>query len=629
MGVFDRLGQSLGNAMARAAVTTGKAMRASPDVEEINFEVARNTIDPKKFQDPTIRKLAEEIVKASENSPASVSQWIQDILDPVFEKIHEATIAIVVPPKVESFEEAKAAAGRLQALVVGFILLTGLLDAIATSMSATFIRNVVHVMRAFVETMGISNFVGAYLGPAVDNAVSRRLQHGYAAQYQPEIPGPGDLVRFELREVFRTKEREELIYQGTSKMFSESMAKMGFSQYWADSFWAAHWELPSIGQLNEMLQRHVIDEETWESYVKRNDYVPSMMPQLKEIIYSPFTRVDIRRMWDLGVLTDEESVTAYEANGYNRENAEKLLMFTKLERKSPDLRRRFRNGWMNQEQLLEELTDYGLSEQAAQLEIETLVKNETAERVAAERDLTKSEIIKGVKKGLMGQEEALNLLYRMGYGEKEAEFVLAVNLEVEKGPKLTPTKLLSKSEIISGLEKGQIEAGEAVTRLVSSGYKQSEAELLIAIRTGALPFDTLKSEKERTRGDILKALKQGLFDKDDAKTALLVLGYPESEANFILSVHAAEEEGSPETLSDFSNLVEQYRDAQGQSSRKMSGAMIVAEEQVKIAQKDLDAALAEGALRPRVEELMNQLSDAKAARFEALKATPSEHPTSY
>ena len=41
MGVFDRLGQSLGNAMARAAVTTGKAMRASPDVEEINFEAPK------------------------------------------------------------------------------------------------------------------------------------------------------------------------------------------------------------------------------------------------------------------------------------------------------------------------------------------------------------------------------------------------------------------------------------------------------------------------------------------------------------------------------------------------------------------------------------------------------------
>jgi DNA-binding transcriptional MerR regulator len=51
-----------------------------------------------------------------------------------------------------------------------------------------------------------------------------------------------------------------------------------------------------------------------------------------EVAFNPLTRVDTRRAYNLGVLTDEQVLQSYRDSGYSDENADTLLRFSRKER---------------------------------------------------------------------------------------------------------------------------------------------------------------------------------------------------------------------------------------------------------------------------------------------------------
>jgi len=226
------------------------------------------------------------------------------------------------------------------------------------------------------------------------------------------------------------------------------MRQNGYSEYHSDSFWAAHWVLPSISQLNEMLFRGVIDSATWRRFVQYNDYDPSSIPRLEEIIYRPFTRVDARRMASLGVLTREQLLQAYADVGYYAETrqvgdkyvaqwkengydptvdkAQALAIWTAMFNAMPILRSRYRNGWIDQDELRLELVATGLPDAAVEERYQMIVKAAKEDRAAPEKDLTRALVVRGWKLRLISFQQAQFLLQRMGYDLNEAELILKV-----------------------------------------------------------------------------------------------------------------------------------------------------------------------------------------------------------
>lgn len=143
------------------------------------------------------------------------------------------------------------------------------------------------------------------------------------------IPGPSDQVRFALREAFREDIVAKYQYdEDRPSYFDEIMAKLGFDSEWAQYYWRAHWELPSISMGFDMLHRGVIDRETLVELLKIQDIAPYWRDKLLSISYHPLTRVDVRRMYGLGVLDREGVKRAYLDLGYNDENAERMTEFT-------------------------------------------------------------------------------------------------------------------------------------------------------------------------------------------------------------------------------------------------------------------------------------------------------------
>ncbi|GAH48545.1 unnamed protein product, partial [marine sediment metagenome] len=85
------------------------------------------------------------------------------------------------------------------------------------------------------------------------------IRTGEMAKTWKTIPGPADLLHMVAKEAFEPDMYTLLgLDQGFPTEQMPSMEAHGLSRYWAEKYWIAHWDQPSIGQGFEMLHRDVI-----------------------------------------------------------------------------------------------------------------------------------------------------------------------------------------------------------------------------------------------------------------------------------------------------------------------------------------------------------------------------------
>jgi len=147
------------------------------------------------------------------------------------------------------------------------------------------------------------------------------------------LPGPGDLISMAVREAWDDGVASRYGYdQDYPAEFGEAMAKQGFDPEWSRRWWRAHWEVPGPTIAREMLHRTDMTEADYATLLKVADYPATWRRWMTEVAYAPYTRVDIRRMYQVGVLTTyAELVKAYNDIGYADDKAAKLADFTVLE----------------------------------------------------------------------------------------------------------------------------------------------------------------------------------------------------------------------------------------------------------------------------------------------------------
>lgn len=253
-------------------------------------------------------------------------------------------------------------------------------------------------------------------------------------------PGSSDLIRFAFREVWDPVRRAELLQEGYPVRFAEEMLFQGYNQDWANCYWAAHWELPSVGQLNEMLHRRVITGEIWDRFVKYNDFDPVVRPWLKAISYSPYTRVDVRRLKDLELVSDQEVYENFQDLGYDDVHARRMTIWTLAYNISVSMKARYSKGWVTADDVQAALVKAGVPADRARTWVQQMVADEKETRTTPERDLTKAEIIKGVKNEFLSVDDAIELLEGMGFDAAEAEYIIAINVEALTGSPETYTE---------------------------------------------------------------------------------------------------------------------------------------------------------------------------------------------
>lgn len=143
------------------------------------------------------------------------------------------------------------------------------------------------------------------------------------------IPPVGDIITMAVREAFTPEIAARFgQYEDFPKPFAEWAAKKGLSNEWAERYWASHWTLPSATQGFEMLHRGAIRVDELNMLLRALDIMPFWRDKLTRIAYRRLSRVDIRRMYRLGVLSEEDVYAAYLELGYNERDAKRMTDFT-------------------------------------------------------------------------------------------------------------------------------------------------------------------------------------------------------------------------------------------------------------------------------------------------------------
>jgi len=224
-----------------------------------------------------------------------------------------------------------------------------------------------------------------------------------------------------------------------------------------------------------MLHRRVIGESDLDLLLRALDVMPFWRDKLTAISYNPLTRVDVRRMFGLGVLEEDGVFNAYLDVGYNEENAK----------------------------LMTEFTIAFVSEK--------------------EKELTKADIITLYKKFAISREDALNMLQNLGYYDENAELLMTrADLEIYAALKKEQIGYAKTAYVA-----GKINEGEALNLLGKLDMPSSEVNSLME------SWDLAKRSKVKELSlDNLKAFfKANVITMEELIGELGELGYNAQDTN--------------------------------------------------------------------------------------------------
>lgn len=119
--------------------------------------------------------------------------------------------------------------------------------------------------------------------------------------------------------------------------------------------------------------------------------------------------------------------------GYSDDDSVYLTVWTAIDISLPTLKTQYSKGWITAIDLYNSIRVIGIPDYKANEIMTTVVKATQPERTAPEKDLTKAEIIKGAKQGILSPSQASELLQGIGYDQNEALYLLYINAVVSRG----------------------------------------------------------------------------------------------------------------------------------------------------------------------------------------------------
>ncbi len=292
-------------------------------------------------------------------------------------------------------------------------------------------------------------------------------------------PSPTDLVIWQAKEVF---EEDAVIKYGLDNEFDlidkEAFYKAGMSDEQIKNYWRAHWQHPSLTMIYEMLHRGLLTQEDVYEYYRLVEIPPYWRQKLTDISYPPYTRVDTRRMYEMGVLSREQVKRNYLDLGYNEEKAENMTEFTVAYSRQKD------------------------------------------------KDLTRTQIEKAYEYGIIDEVATIELLMKLGYDEEESQFIIGLKayaiMESELDQKVSTVK--------TRFRRGLITEAEAIAALdimeISPVFRDKTIAEILRVKQTEFQLPS--------KADIANFFMAELITEDEFIDYMGRLGFQETEINLYL-----------------------------------------------------------------------------------------------
>lgn len=307
------------------------------------------------------------------------------------------------------------------------------------------------------------------------------------------LPGVQDLVRMAVREAFTPEIAAKFgQYEDFPPDFARWAEKIGLSEEIAKFYWAAHWDLPSPNQGFEMLHRGIITQDELKMLLRALDVMPFWRDRMIKMAYTPYTRVDIRRMYKQGILDRAGVKRTYLDLGYDEEHAENLTEFTIAYYASPTS------------------------------DEEDLVDEENAKN----RDLTRTDICGGYNRAMITREEATQALAALGYNPSQIDFYL--DYEDYKRDKNLQDAYTSNYHDL--YVTGVLDDADVKNALTGIGLVEAEIDQLLKLWY----IERVRRAQHPTRAELNRFLNKGIITEERWRLELARLGYNDEYTDWYL-----------------------------------------------------------------------------------------------
>ncbi len=261
-------------------------------------------------------------------------------------------------------------------------------------------------------------------------------RQGYSDIYQKALlettlfyPSPQDFILFATRDTFKPDVVAKYGYDQDYPSDIDAQAeKAGISSEWMRHYWRAHWQLPSPQMGYEMMHRRIITREEMATLLKIGDMAPWWAEKVIDISYSPYTRVDVRRLYKDGIIDETGVYENYLDIGYDEEHARNLTDWT--------------------------------------------IKDASRVTTGKAKDLTESKILKAYEYGELTVEQTTEFLVKLGYDQEESAVIIAlIDHQATFNERDQEWKLL-KARYVAGLD----DEGKAKTVMDKLKLPQKQQE---------------------------------------------------------------------------------------------------------------------------------------------------------
>jgi hypothetical protein len=371
------------------------------------------------------------------------------------------------------------------------------------------------------------------------------------------IPNQADLIRFGVREAYRDDIAAKWGYdEDFPQGFADDMKKLGYDEIWSKRYWRAHWELPSVQLGMEMTHRGILSTEEFGELLRISDYPAEWRKRMQDVIYTPYTRVDVRRMYGLKILDYDQVIKSYKDIGYDDEHAKNLADFTVMyedengdstKEKTKSLTQSIvssavKKGIMSQTEAITELINIGYSSEDAA----TIIRLALWQQAVDDKPETKSEfqrdmraiIERGYLNGIVDRATAETELGELQYTSDEIAFILnAIDYNRTERESEDYITLIRDAYLNGAIEKNQ-----AIGYLGKMNVPATQQTLLLDKWDAVLSLPTRRLTEAQYRA----AYKAKIIEQPDYQQALVDLGYIDKDIEIMLKLYTRSEESETE-----------------------------------------------------------------------------------
>lgn len=295
------------------------------------------------------------------------------------------------------------------------------------------------------------------------------------------IPSVSDVIRFAVREAFTQTTVEKFqLDADLPEEYIEYAKRLGLKEEDAKLYWRAHWELPSVSMGLEMFHRGIITRDELELLLKSLDVMPFWREKILQLSYNLPTRVDLRRMYRIGVVDATYVFETYRKMGYDEETAKALTQFTVVSEvedekqiSKSDIINAYKDHTISREEAKSSLRAIGYSENATELILLIADNDIMKEKIKNDIEVIESKYVNGE----VDEDTMFDMLSQLNLTAARVtkEFNRIINVKKKQ------VRKLDKDEYIKMTKMNIMTVEELRNELKSAGYTMQDIQRLLRL----------------------------------------------------------------------------------------------------------------------------------------------------